>query len=92
MEQGWEFEVCLVVDVVYFIVWIVCLLFVFMLQSCGCCVLLCEEVFFGVEEVLIQGVVDLVISGLIIFGYFGVDFSVVEFVVVVYFDYLLYCL
>ncbi len=54
----------------------------FMPQSRGCRVRLREEVLSGVEEVLLEGVADLAISGFSIPGYLGAELSDVEFVAV----------
>ncbi|WP_122860632.1 substrate-binding domain-containing protein, partial [Pseudomonas viridiflava] len=54
----------------------------FIPQSRGCRVRLREEVLSGVEEVLLEGVADLAISGLSIPGYLGAEMSTVEFVAV----------
>src|SRR3546814_19605032 len=51
-------------------------------QSRGCRVRLREEVLSGVEEVLLEGVADLAISGFSIPGYLGAELSDVEFVAV----------
>ena len=82
MEQGWEAEVRLVVDAAYPNARLVRALTAFMPQSRGCRVRLREEVLSGVEELLIEGVADLAISGFSIPGYLGTEMSNVEFVAV----------
>jgi DNA-binding transcriptional LysR family regulator len=82
MEQGWEAEVRLVVDAAYPNARLVRALTAFMPQSRGCRVRLREEVLSGVEEVLLEGVADLAISGFSIPGYLGNEMSKVEFVAV----------
>ncbi|UVE18934.1 LysR family transcriptional regulator [Pseudomonas sp. LS44] len=82
MEQGWEAEVRLVVDAAYPIARLVRALSAFIPQSRGCRVRLREEVLSGVEEVLLEGVADLAISGLNIGGYLGEELNSVEFVAV----------
>ncbi|WP_296255753.1 MULTISPECIES: LysR family transcriptional regulator [unclassified Pseudomonas] len=82
MEQGWEAEVRLVVDAAYPSARLVRALTAFMPQSRGCRVRLREEVLSGVEEVLLEGVADLAISGFNIPGYLGTELSSVEFVAV----------
>ncbi|WP_296178789.1 LysR family transcriptional regulator [Pseudomonas sp. UBA1879] len=82
MEQGWEAEVRLVVDAAYPNARLVRALTAFMPQSRGCRVRLREEVLSGVEEVLLEGVADLAISGFNIPGYLGTEMSAVEFVAV----------
>ena len=82
MEQGWEAEVRLVVDAAYPNARLVRALTAFMPQSRGCRVRLREEVLSGVEELLIEGVADLAISGFSIPGYLGTEMSDVEFVAV----------
>ena len=82
MEQGWEAEVRLVVDAAYPNARLVRALTAFMPQSRGCRVRLREEVLSGVEEVLLEGVADLAISGFNIPGYLGTEMSSVEFVAV----------
>ncbi|MBF6036672.1 LysR family transcriptional regulator [Pseudomonas sp. P155] len=86
MEQGWEAEVRLVVDAAYPSARIVRALTAFMPQSRGCRVRLREEVLSGVEEVLLEGVADLAITGLSIPGYLGAELSDVEFVAVAHPD------
>jgi hypothetical protein len=68
MEQGWEAEVRLVVDGTQRPPGP--RLTAFMPQSRGCRVLR-EEVLSGVEEVLLEGVADLAITGFSIPGYLG---------------------
>lgn len=82
MEQGWEAEVRLVVDAAYPNARLVRALTAFMPQSRGCRVRLREEVLSGVEEVLLEGVADLAISGFSIPGYLGAELSDVEFIAV----------
>eukprot|EP01133_Synstelium_polycarpum_P008314 gene8314-9763_t len=82
MEQGWEAEVRLVVDAAYPNARLVRALTAFMPQSRGCRVRLREEVLSGVEELLMDGMADLAISGFIIPGYLGTEMSDVEFVAV----------
>jgi DNA-binding transcriptional LysR family regulator len=82
MEQGWEAEVRLVVDAAYPTARLVRALTAFMPQSRGCRVRLREEVLSGVEEVLLEGVADLAISGFSIPGYLGTEMNTVEFVAV----------
>ena len=82
MEQGWEAEVRLVVDAAYPSARLVRALTAFMPQSRGCRVRLREEVLSGVEEVLLEGVADLAITGFSIPGYLGAELSDVEFVAV----------
>ncbi len=82
MEQGWEAEVRLVVDAAYPNTRLVRALRAFMPQSRGCRVRLREEVLSGVEEVLLEGVADLAISGFNIPGFLGTEMSSVEFVAV----------
>jgi len=82
MEQGWEAEVRLVVDAAYPNARLVRALTAFMPQSRGCRVRLREEVLSGVEELLIDGMADLAISGFIIPGYLGTEMSDVEFIAV----------
>ncbi|MCW1247182.1 substrate-binding domain-containing protein, partial [Pseudomonas sp. SAICEU22] len=82
MEQGWEAEVRLVVDAAYPSARLVRALTAFMPQSRGCRVRLREEVLSGVEEVLLEGVADLAISGFSIPGYLGAELSDVEFIAV----------
>ncbi|MBP0941036.1 LysR family transcriptional regulator [Pseudomonas alliivorans] len=82
MEQGWEAEVRLVIDAAYPSARLVRALAAFIPQSRGCRVRLREEVLSGVEEVLLEGVADLAISGLSIPGYLGAEMSTVEFVAV----------
>lgn len=86
MEQGWEAEVRLVVDAAYPNARLVRALTAFMPQSRGCRVRLREEVLSGVEEVLLEGVADLAISGFNIPGNLGTELSAVEFVAVAHPD------
>lgn len=72
----------LVVDAAYPSARLVRALTAFMPQSRGCRVRLREEVLSGVEEVLLEGVADLAITGLSIPGYLGAELSDVEFVAV----------
>jgi DNA-binding transcriptional LysR family regulator len=90
MEQGWEAEVRLVVDAAYPNARLVRALTAFMPQSRGCRVRLREEVLSGVEEVLLEGVADLAISGFNIPGYLGTEMSAVEFVSVAHPDHALH--
>ena len=82
LDQGWEAEVRLVVDAAYPTERLLRALAAFMPQSRGCRVRLREEVLSGVEELLIEGVADLAISGFSIPGYLGTEMSDVEFVAV----------
>ncbi|WP_040262092.1 LysR family transcriptional regulator [Pseudomonas massiliensis] len=90
MEQGWEAEVRLVVDAAYPNARLVRALSEFMPQSRGCRVRLREEVLSGVEEVLLEGLADLAISGFSIPGYLGTEMSRVEFVAVAHPDHALH--
>jgi DNA-binding transcriptional LysR family regulator len=90
MEQGWEAEVRLVVDAAYPNARLVRALTEFMPQSRGCRVRLREEVLSGVEEVLLEGVADVAISGFSIPGYLGSEMSAVEFVAVAHPDHALH--
>lgn len=90
MEQGWEAEVRLVVDAAYPNARLVRALSAFMPQSRGCRVRLREEVLSGVEEVLLEGMADLAISGFSIPGYLGTEMSMVEFVAVAHPDHALH--
>lgn len=90
MEQGWEAEVRLVVDAAYPNARLVQALSAFMPQSRGCRVRLREEVLSGVEEVLLEGLADLAISGFSIPGYLGAEMSRVEFVAVAHPDHALH--
>ena len=90
MEQGWEAEVRLVVDAAYPNARLVQALSAFMPQSRGCRVRLREEVLSGVEEVLLEGLADLAISGFSIPGYLGTEMSRVEFVAVAHPDHALH--
>ncbi|TWI52838.1 DNA-binding transcriptional LysR family regulator [Pseudomonas duriflava] len=82
MEQGWEAEVRLVVDAAYPTTRLVQALTEFMPQSRGCRIRLREEVLSGVEEVLLEGIADLAISGLNIPAHLGAGLGTVEFVAV----------
>ncbi|MCK9698444.1 LysR family transcriptional regulator [Pseudomonas syringae] len=90
MEQGWEAEVRLVIDAAYPSARLVRALTAFMPQSRGCRVRLREEVLSGVEEVLLEGVADLAISGYSIAGHLGTEMSSVEFVAVAHPDHALH--
>lgn len=90
MEQGWEAEVRLVVDAAYPTSRLVSALTAFMPQSRGCRVRLREEVLSGVEEVLLEGLTDLAISGFSIPGYLGAEMCSVQFVAVAHPDHALH--
>lgn len=82
IEEGWEAEVRLVVDVAYPSQKIVQALQAFKPLSRGCRVLLREEVLSGTEEVLHDGAADIAISALNIIGYLPIELGAITFIAV----------
>jgi DNA-binding transcriptional LysR family regulator len=82
IQEGWEAEVRLVVDVAYPSQKIVQALQAFKPLSHGCRVLLREEVLSGAEELLRDGVADIAISGVDITGYLPIELGTITFIAV----------
>ena len=82
IEEGWEAEVRLVVDVAYPSQKIVQALQAFKPLSRGCRVLLREEVLSGTEELLHDGAADIAISGVDIVGYLPIELGTITFIAV----------
>ena len=82
IQEGWEAEVRLVVDVAYPSQKIVQALQAFKPLSHGCRVLLREEVLSGAEELLCDGVADIAISGVDIAGYLPIELGTITFIAV----------
>lgn len=82
IQEGWEAEVRLVVDVAYPSQKIVQALQAFKPLSRGCRVLLREEVLSGTEELLHDNAADIAISVLNITGYLPIELGAITFVAV----------
>src|SRR5690554_942667 len=82
MQEGWEAEVRLVVDVAYPSQNIVQALQAFKPLSQGCRVLLREEVLSGTEELLQDNAADIAISALNITGYLPIELGSITFIAV----------
>lgn len=82
IQEGWEAEVRLVVDVAYPSQKIVQALQTFKPLSHGCRVLLREEVLSGAEELLRDGAADIAISGVDITSYLPIELGTITFIAV----------